>query len=272
MLEFSGIALDVGGVIYYDEPFELAWLQGAFDRMSEDDPGVTLTDFLDQVERFYRKDGSGYSWGGSENRTALAAQAWADVRRRWGELAQEIPGAVAAVRDIAGRLPTVVVANQPPECAEVLDRWGVTAVCRDVLLDSLVGVAKPDPGLLDLGRTRLGLAPDRLLMVGNRVDHDVRPALALGCGAVFVRGDAGYRAPEGVHPDIHRVYRRLRAVRTAPPGPAEAVPIVSYLAELATRLGTEPPARRAPQPAERAPRAEPSESSVPGRDSGPGQP
>ncbi|MFC4032398.1 HAD family hydrolase [Streptomyces polygonati] len=252
---FSGIALDVGGVIYYDEPFELTWLQEMFDRASAGDTAITLDVFLRHIERFYRQDGSTRPWRAPGYWDPVAAESWAAVRTAWAEIAQEIPGARRAVRDIAARFPTVVVANQPPECLDVLDRWGLTGVLRAVLLDSLTGVAKPDPGLLDLGRARLGLRSAEVLMVGNRVDHDIRPALALGCGAVFIRGDSAYRPPAGVHPELVAGYERWRAIRTAPPGPGEAVAIVSSLAELAERT-------------ERAASAEPTASAAPG-DAGP---
>ncbi|MEU5124804.1 HAD family hydrolase [Streptomyces mobaraensis] len=239
MTGHSAIALDVGGVIYYDEPFELAWLQGTFDLAVTADPSVTLRHFIDDTERFYlggkvpagRPDILG---------SAAADESWVRILRAWGELAQEIPGAIAATKALAREIPTAVVANQPPECAGVLAAWGLTAVLETVVLDCFEGVAKPDPRLLGIALDRLGLSPADLLVVGNRADHDVAPARALGCPAVFVLPEDGYRVPPGVHPDIVRAYRALRAVRTAPPVDDD-VPRVASLAELAAsplaRLG-----------------------------------
>nr|WP_260724126.1 HAD family hydrolase [Dactylosporangium roseum] len=236
--------------------------------MSAADPGITLAAFVELVERFYRRDGSVDVWNGS----TAADRSWTSVRRGWRELAQEIPGARRAVRELARQVPTVVVANQPAECVAVLDDWGLTEVLRGIFLDSLEGVAKPDPGLLDLGRARLGRQPAEMLMVGNRVDHDVRPALALGCGAAFVRGDSAYQVPPGVHRDIVAAYERLRKVRTAPPPEDSVVMIVSSLADLVDRFArTEPtaPAQRAPGASERGARAH---VGAPGGDTRSGRP
>ncbi|MFJ6696947.1 HAD family hydrolase [Streptomyces sp. NPDC091272] len=221
--------MDVGGVIYFDEPFELAWLQGTFDLAVAADPGVTLRDFVEDTERFYL---GGAAPDGRPGLLASAAAdaSWARVRRAWRELAQEIPGSVGAVRALALELPTAVVANQPPECADVLADWGLTDSLAPVVLDCFEGVAKPDPRLLGIALARLDVPPDRLLVVGNRVDHDVTPARSLGCPAVFVLARDDYRVPPGVHPDITRAYRALRQVRTAPPG--DDVPRVASLAEL----------------------------------------
>lgn len=223
---YSATALDVGGVIYYDEPFELAWLQGTFERLCATDQGMTLGTFAEQVERHY---------SGDEilARSEEAAESWIRVRGAWGELAQEIPGAVRAVARLSREMRTVIVANQPPECAGVLSAWGVSAACEAVFLDSLVGVAKPDPALLGMALDHLGVPPADLLMVGNRVDHDVLPALGLGCAVAFVMEDSGYRRPFGVHPDLERAYRAIRSSRPVPTE-GERITITASLAELST--------------------------------------
>ncbi len=244
MLGFNGIALDVGGVIYYDEPFELAWLQGTFEIRSRSEAGTTLPSFLVEMEEHYRCEGGRGPWDRPGSKAQAAELSWAAVRESWADLVQLIPGALDVARDIASRVPTVIVANQPPECLVVLREWGLTDVLVEVFLDSLAGVAKPDPGLLELGRARLGLPPHEVLMVGNRVDHDVRPARALGCAAAFVRGDGAYRPPPGVSPDIVTLYERLRPARTASPREDEVlviVPSLGELAELAEGVGSGAP-------------------------------
>jgi len=226
----NAVALDVGGVVYYDEPFELAWLHGLYGRLSADDPAVTVGTFVDHMERFYLGGGPDTLLD-----SAQSAWSWDRVRRAWSDLAQPMPDAVAAVTALARQITVVVVANQPPECAAVLANWGVDAACAAVFLDSLVGVSKPDPALLRLAVPYAGTA-QRLLVVGNRVDHDVRPAVGLGCPVAFVRADPAYRPPAGVHPDLVAAYRRLRAIRTAPPAADERVRIVDSLADLAQSL------------------------------------
>lgn len=233
------VALDVGGVLYYDEPFELAWLQGTFDLLTVQEPGYGMSRFSYDVETL--RDGPHRL--ASALSAQAAAQSWARVRRAWSELSQEIPGAVRAALDIASVHRTVVVANQPPECIEVLTRWGLTDALDAVLLDSLVGHAKPDTRLLGLAAAGLDLATDDVLVVGNRVDHDVVPARALGCPVAFVHADDGYRCPPGVHPDIARAHHRSRRARTVAPPLGDHVSAVSSLSELRDRL-TPPGTRR----------------------------
>ncbi|GAB7042954.1 MULTISPECIES: HAD family hydrolase [Catenuloplanes] len=235
MTEYGAVALDVGGVIYYDEPFELAWLQATYDLLHAADRAITRSVFIEQVERFYR-DPAGDPAGRPLLHSPAGADAWARVRLAWTELAQQMPGAVRAATELARAVPVVIVANQPPECMRVLDAWGLTEACAAVFLDSLTGVAKPDPALLRLALDHLGVHPADLLVVGNRVDHDVVPARALGCPVAFVLADPGYRTPPGVHPDLERAYTSLRAVRTAPPADGDAwLRTVPALAALSRR-------------------------------------
>jgi FMN phosphatase YigB (HAD superfamily) len=245
MTEYGAVALDVGGVIYYDEPFELAWLQATYDLLHSSDRAITRSVFIEHIEHFYHSPEDG-SAGRTLLHSPAAARGWAQIRRAWHELAQEMPGAVRTATAMARDVPIVVVANQPPECARVLDAWGLTDACAAIFLDSLVGIAKPDPALLGLALEHLGVAPADLLVVGNRIDHDVLPARALGCPVAFVLADPGYRPPPGVHPDLVRAYTPLRAIRTASPTrDDERVFTVSALAALSrpSAAGLRPVAR-----------------------------
>ncbi|HKQ17730.1 MAG TPA: HAD family hydrolase, partial [Solirubrobacterales bacterium] len=81
------------------------------------------------------------------------------------------------------------------------------------------GLHKPDPAFFSRVAAELGLPPEEIAYVGDRVDNDVRPAKAAGMLAVFVR-----RGPWGW----------IQAGREDPP---EADLVVASLAELPERLG-----------------------------------
>ena len=55
------------------------------------------------------------------------------------------------------------------------------------------GVAKPEPEFFDRIVSAVGLGPEEIAYVGDRVDNDVEPALAAGMVAVHIRrGPWGY--------------------------------------------------------------------------------
>ncbi|MCX5397190.1 HAD family hydrolase [Streptomyces sp. NBC_00102] len=231
------IATDVGGVLYYDEPFELAWLQGVLERAGETDPHLTIEQFTAEMNRFYLQ--RAHSTASPGLYSPAGTHAWIDVRRRWTDLAQPVPGAVAALADLAAERPVCVVANQPPECEEVLRAGGVAEHLVLIALDASVGVAKPDPGLLGWAIEKLGWDASTTLMVGDRPDHDAAPAERLGAHAALVTPPSDWIAPAGVEPGLVAAYQRVRAERLkARWHPAADRSLhIRDLSDLATRLG-----------------------------------
>lgn len=70
--------------------------------------------------------------------------------------------------------------------APAIDRW---------ILSCEAGAAKPGAGLLTEALAALDVAPAQALVVGDSLELDVAPALALGTSVVWLRRDAG---PAGV--------------------------------------------------------------------------
>jgi FMN phosphatase YigB (HAD superfamily) len=61
-----------------------------------------------------------------------------------------------------------------------------------------LGVGKPDPALFELAVKAAGVAPGASVMVGDRLDYDMRPAGRVGIRTVWMlRGEA----PDGPTPE-----------------------------------------------------------------------
>jgi HAD superfamily hydrolase (TIGR01509 family) len=93
--------------------------------------------------------------------------------------------ALSQLRNAGFRLG--VLANQPASARADLDRAGVSALCDGVWLSGDVGLSKPDPAFFRLGLAAWGLAPGRVVYVGDRPDNDVAPAKKLGLTTVRLR-------------------------------------------------------------------------------------
>lgn len=227
-------ALDVGGVLYYDEPFELAWLQGVLDRLEAADPAINMEEFVRRMSDFYRprRAGSPPPSFFPPNGT----HSWRDVRKRWLSLVQPVPDALEALAQLADGHEVCVVANQPPECRAALSVLGAERHLRLVAVDSLVGHAKPDPRIFQWAFGQLGWEPGHTVVIGDRPDHDAVPALELGCSAAVVAVDDGWTAPESVAPELVTAYRALRRQRQAPRGEPSGYWTLSGLGDLVRLL------------------------------------
>lgn len=102
------------------------------------------------------------------------------------------PDAAECLRELRRRGYRVgVAANQPVAAEDAVRGLGVPL---DVVATSGGwGVAKPDPEFFRRIVEVASVPPEQIAYVGDRVDNDVLPALAIGMRAVFVR-----RGPWGV--------------------------------------------------------------------------
>jgi HAD superfamily hydrolase (TIGR01662 family) len=89
------------------------------------------------------------------------------------------------------RLQVGVVGNQTARAESILRSLGLPV---DWIATSAGwGVEKPEPEFFDRVVAETGAEPDEVLYVGDRLDNDIRPALAAGLHTVLVR-----RGPWGV--------------------------------------------------------------------------
>lgn len=96
--------------------------------------------------------------------------------------------------------PLAVLSNWDARLEGLLDALGLRGYFARVLVSADLPAAKPDPRAFAAAREALGeLAPGAPVMVGDRVDHDVGPAVAAGWEAVWLdRKGRGATLPTGV--------------------------------------------------------------------------
>ena len=89
--------------------------------------------------------------------------------------------------------------GEVPDGDDHIVNFGEAAIRRDGLdgyfevwgVSDDVGLEKPDPGLFAHVLLEAGVEPPRSVMIGDRLDYDVRPAKAAGMRAIWLlRGEA----------------------------------------------------------------------------------
>jgi putative hydrolase of the HAD superfamily len=84
-----------------------------------------------------------------------------------------------------------VIANQPGEVRTAMRRDGLEPFFEVWGVSDDLGVGKPDPALFELAVKAAGVAPGAGVMVGDRLDYDIRPAKRVGLKAIWMlRGEA----------------------------------------------------------------------------------
>lgn len=125
---------------------------------------------------------------------------------RAGDLYPDALRAIDALKAVGYRV--AITANQPARRHEELEALGIQVDAMG--MSDAMGVAKPDRAFFDRTLELLGRPdPATVAYVGDRVDNDVKPSVAAGMRAVWIR-----RGPWGLlHEDrdgaAHLVVRSL---------------------------------------------------------------
>lgn len=90
-----------------------------------------------------------------------------------------------------------IIANQVTGTAQRLDAWGLLDFFDVVAASAELGVAKPDKLIFEKALELAGCQPCNSVMVGDRLDNDIRPAKALGMKTVWIRkGLSAYQSAD----------------------------------------------------------------------------
>jgi putative hydrolase of the HAD superfamily len=105
--------------------------------------------------------------------------------------AELIPGAGEVVKELYRRGYTLalIADGQPGTYANVLKQHGLQDLFTALAISELVGVEKPDKRMFVHALDQLGIEPadyPKVMMVGNRLDRDVRGANNLGIISVWL--------------------------------------------------------------------------------------
>lgn len=185
------VFFDIGGVMYDDTIYARAMhtaLRALGGRFSDEE--------FDEVYRSARAAQAG-SFRGLLARRFLGPDPdmralEAEASKHWAYPPEALHDDVRPCLDaLAGRYRLGIIANQPSAVRDALRRDGMDAYFEVWGVSDDVGLEKPDPALFTHVLEEAGVEPPTGVMVGDRLDYDVRPAKAAGMRAVWVlRGEA----------------------------------------------------------------------------------
>ncbi len=214
-MEIAWVCLDFGGVLNDDRA-----ARGAMISLAAKLVGAPV----EEVHAVRREKGSIL---GTLEHYAAGPEGFADLRGRFEERVLVTPAAFGAppyadVRPALERLAKnhrlALASNTVGTARPWLERHGLTEFFRLLFLSNEVGHRKPQPEFFAGLIAACGGGPTAMLMVGDRTDTDLAPALSSGMHAALVR-----RFPRPL-PGYEGIRQKLFAE-------------VADLGELADRLG-----------------------------------
>ena len=186
------VFLDIGGVLYDDRVYAEAW------RRALVEAGGTFTDAAFENEyaacraaqdRSFRVHLATAFLGPDSDVRALETLA----ARYWhyppSALHTDVVPTLTNLRDAGYRLG--VIANQPSQVRLAMERDGLVPFFEVWGVSDDLGLHKPDPALFRRTLELAGVEGGRTVMVGDRLDYDMRPARVAGMHTVWLlRGEA----------------------------------------------------------------------------------
>ena len=118
---------------------------------------------------------------------------WPSWSRRYGAEIEPLAGALAAIESIAARGIRLGLVTSSSGELPFLDRWGIRRAFDVIVRRDDVSRIKPDPEPLLLALSRLEIAAEEVLHVGD-TPLDVRAGLAAGLPTIGVLTGAGTEA------------------------------------------------------------------------------
>jgi len=121
------------------------------------------------------------------------------------ELEAPYEAAESVLRALSTHYKLGVIANQSVSSSVRLAGWGLMPFISTCLCSFELGLEKPDPMIFNLALERAGCEPFEAVMIGDRLDNDIRPARLLGWRTIRVaQGFARFQSPRdtGDEPDL----------------------------------------------------------------------
>jgi HAD superfamily hydrolase (TIGR01549 family) len=185
------VFFDIGGVMYDDSIYARSWMRALRESGAEFTDEEFSTEYLEaraaQAGSFRLRLTRRFLGEGADLDAVEARAA-----RYWAYPATALYSDVIPCLDaLAGRYRLGVIANQPTSVRGAMERDGLTGYFDVWGVSDDLGLRKPDPKLFAHVLETAGVSPARSVMMGDRLDYDVRPAKKAGMRAVWVlRGEA----------------------------------------------------------------------------------
>jgi len=224
------VFFDVGNVLLNDDLALAETYKTLHTAIRHERPEFRFLDLMAKREELITLKGDGQPHAtigreflGEGGWMALRAQILTKLNENYERYHIPVSGANRVMKHLAAGYRIGIAANQVRACREALDKFGLLQYTSLVWLSEDRGVHKPDPEFYAGFLKEAGCPPEQAVMIGDRLDYDIRPAKAIGMRTVLAR----FRFNVPVEPDEPYVkmyvnsLRRARVSYARPAGPEE---------------------------------------------------
>jgi 5'-nucleotidase len=187
------VFLDVGNVLFNDDPQNFEAYRLLYDTLRIRHPSYSFDSLMAEREerarggenfilhtiaqRMLPQDEAKFAL---RNLRELLLKTY-DRHNLWNE--RHLP----VLEELRARWRLGIIANQPVECRNSLDRRGLREHFEIVAISDELHLHKPDVALYEWALTQSGCDPTRTVMIGDRRDNDIDPASRASMRTILLR-------------------------------------------------------------------------------------
>ncbi|SHE12834.1 Pyrimidine 5'-nucleotidase YjjG [Chlamydia abortus] len=186
--ECEWIFFDVGETLFDEEEARLdrvrQVIQLAKDKkihLTEELIVQQLIDSHNKLERHPMKSAVRNLVSGEEEREYILSHLKYNV-----DLEKPYPEAEGLLKELSTRYNIGIIANQIAGTSQRLEKHGLLKYITICFSSAEVGLSKPDIRLFQKALNEANCEPRRAVMIGDRMDNDIKPAKELGMWAVLI--------------------------------------------------------------------------------------
>jgi putative hydrolase of the HAD superfamily len=200
---YEAVFWDIGGVLVDLRSVRAGYATFVCELAEEHglDPDAARETWRNTLGEYFRgRDGTEYRPARKGYRRATAALFDGDPPADWAatfdratsDVLRAEPGAVEAVETLAdaGLIQAIVSDIDTREAESIVSTFGIRDRFAHVTTSEAVGYKKPDERMFRDALLGTGVEPEEALMVGDRYEHDVEGAVAVGLSAAAYGEDA----------------------------------------------------------------------------------
>jgi len=108
-------------------------------------------------------------------------------KRYFGKYIKIVPRINTVLHILKKEYKLGIIANQPDFILPHLKNFNISQFFDAIYISDIINVRKPDLKIFKLALTEQKIAPEEMIYIGNRIDHDVMPAISLGIKPIQAR-------------------------------------------------------------------------------------
>ncbi len=194
MIDLNSIKIiffDIGNVFVSDDPSGCFAYKCLYDRLVAEGMEISVEEFF-RLRVEHMIDGGNLWTFVSRYVPEAEFKTWqsavrAQMYREWSRLSPAISSMDKVPAALAPYYRLGIIANQPGEVEAVLAERNLLQHFEVLAISDKLNLHKPDPAFYQWAVDAAGIQPHEALMVGDRIDNDVRPAKHIGMRTAWLR-------------------------------------------------------------------------------------